>query len=181
MTNMLDIKLPSNALSAEKISRLKWASTAAIIGIPILGQTLGAMVLFSDKHAFASSKLTMLLFGIATMLVLLSGIYVLFNRVHLRFAGLNRGLDEWESNMKAKAQAFSYKVIFWGMFAAFIAASILGVLGLLNANDLTNVNFGQSLSLNMSGMSAMIVGLFYLIFFLPTLYMAWTLKPLSEH
>ncbi len=180
MKDMLDIKLSTNALSEEKLSRLKWATTVTIIGIPILGQSLGALVLFSDKYAFISSKLTMLIFGFAAMLILLSGIYVLLNRVHLRFFGLNQGLDEWESIMVAKAQAFSYRVIFWGMFAAFIAASILGIVGLLNSINWTDISIAQSLYLNMSAMSVMIVGLFYLIFFLPTLYMAWTIKPIGN-
>lgn len=180
MTNMLNIKMPANALNATKLSRLKWATTIAVIGIPVLGQVLGAMILFADDYAFMSSKLAVLMFGLAAMSVLLAGLYVLVNRMHLRLFGLNRGLDEWENAIQAKAHSFSYKVIFWGMFIAFIATSVLGFLGFLKANDLTDIAIGQSLHLNLSGLSAMVVGLFYLVFFLPTLYMAWTLKPLTD-
>lgn len=180
MTNRLNIEMPVNALSATKLSRLKWATMVAVIGIPVLGQVLGAMILFSGEYPFLTSALAISAFSIVTALALLSGLYVLSNRMHLRFMGLNRGLDEWEIVIRAKAQAFSYKVIFWGMFVAFLAISGLGLLGLLKANNLTDIAIGQSLHLNLSGLSAMVIGLFYLIFFLPTLYMAWTLKPLSQ-
>lgn len=180
MTDMLDIKMPANALSATKLTRLKWATTIAVIGVPVIGQTLGAMILFKGDNPVITSGVVIFAFCFAALLVLLSGLYVLSNRMHLRFLGLNHGLDEWERVIQAKAQAFSYKVILGGMFAAFIMTSVLGLFGLLNANGLTDVMIGQSLNLNLSGISAMIIGVFYLIFFLPTLYMAWTLKPLSE-
>jgi len=180
MADIFDVKMPLNALTASKLSRLKWAATTAVIGIPIIGQILGAMILFQTDVPLVTSGAAILVFCLATMLVLLAGLYVLINRVHLRFSGLNRGLDEWESGLKAKAQAFSYRVIFRGLFIAFIVALAMGVLGLLNQLNLTNLTFGRSLRLNLSGISALVIGLFYLIFFLPTLYMAWTLKPLSE-
>lgn len=181
MKDMRDIQMPTNALSATKLSRLKWATTVAIIGIPVMGQVLGALVLFEDKYAFLTSITVILVVVFTIMLVLMSGLYVSINRMHLRFAGLNQGLDEWESEVQVKAQAFSYKVIRRGIFVAFIGISLLGLLGVLNAYGVTNLSFGQALQLNLTGMSALIIGLFYLIFFLPTLYMAWTLKPLSEH
>ena len=172
--------MPPNALSATKLSRLKWTTTVAIIGIPVMGQVLGALVLFEDEYAFLTSTIVILVVVFTFMFVLLSGLYVALNRIHLRFAGLNQGLDEWESEVQVKSQAFSYKVIRRGTFVAFIAVSVLGLIGVLNATDVTNLSFGQSLQLNLTGMSVMIVGLFYLIFFLPTLYMAWTLKPLES-
>jgi len=180
MPSRIDVQLPESALNPTELSRLKWATTLAVVGIPAMGQILGAMILFQGDHPFITSKAAILAFCFAALLVLLSGLYVLLNRMHLRFSGLNRGLDEWERGIQAKAQAFSYKVVLWGMFAAFIVTSVLGLLGLLNANNVTDIAFGQSLQLNLSGLSAMVIGLFYLIFFLPTLYMAWTLKPLSE-
>lgn len=180
MADIFDVKMPLNALTASKLSRLKWATTTAVIGIPIMGQILGAMILFQTEVPFVTSGTAISAFCFATMFVLLAGIYVLINRVHLRFSGLNRGLDEWESDIKGRAQAFSYKVIFWGLFVAFIVASVLGLLGFLNKLNWTELTFGQSFQLNLSGISALVIGLFYLIFFLPTLYMAWTLKPLSE-
>ena len=141
---------------------------------------MGAMILFADDYSFISSKAAISTYCFAAIFVLLSGLYVLLNRMHLRFFGVNRGLDEWESGIQAKAYAFSYRAILWAMFTAFVAASVLGVLGLFNAVQWTNISFGQSLQLNTAGISAMIVGLFYLILFLPTLYMAWTLKPLTD-
>lgn len=178
MTNFFDKKMPIDALTTRKLRRLKWTTTLVVFGLPVIVQILGALILFEADNTILTSFPIIVIVFLAVFSVLLSGLYVVLNRVHLRVSSFKHGLDEWEKDVQIKAQAFSYRVIFRAVFTGFMIVSILGVLGVLKL--LPWADSGLSLSLNLSALSVFIVTVFYLIFLLPTLFTAWTLKPLDN-
>ena len=180
MRNFFDSPLPVNALTSTKLFRLKWATTIAVIGLPIVLQILGALIFFESDYPVLTSWPVIVIFCAAIITVLLLGLYVSLNRVHLRFASLSNGLDEWESGVQVKAQAFAYRVILRAVFAAFMIVSALGFLGVFKQLSWADMNLELSLQTVLLPISAAVIVVFYLIFFLPTLYMAWTLKPLDK-
>ena len=180
MLNFLEHSLPANALTSIKLYRLKWATTIAVIGLPIVVQILGALVFFESEYPVLTSWPIIVIFCTAMLAVLLSGLYVALNRVHLRFAGLRKGLDEWEAEVRVKAQAFAYRVISRVVFAVFMIVSALGSLYVFNLLSWTEISLKLPLQSVLPALSALVIVTFYLIFFLPTLYMAWTLKPLDK-
>ena len=108
------------------------------------------------------------------------GPYVLSNRISLYFSGLNKDLSEWGRERQLEAFSFAYRFIAKGCLLAFALMSIIGAVQFLNLMGWIDVNFGQSFSLNMSGIAALLFILTYVILLLPTLYTAWTLKPLPS-
>jgi hypothetical protein len=182
MPNFIDIKMSDKSLDHKKLSLLKWTTTVAIIGVPIMAQILGAMIMFSADMPILLSKSAIILFVLISLSVFLSGIYVCINRIHLRFLGFNKGLDEWEKAIQMKAKAFSYQVIFFCIFVLFLFVSILGLVAALGIISWDHTRFGISLSVNPLFASGFIVALFYIIMFLPTLHMVWNIKPITtEH
>jgi len=70
-------------------------------------------------------------------------------------------------------------VIVKGVLIAFIGISILGALMAANRIGWIDFSFGQSIVLNIEALAAMTIALTYLTLLLPTLYIAWTLSPIS--
>lgn len=174
-----DVTLSPNTLSDKSLKRLKWSTTIAVIGFPIMVQILGAMVLFSDQYASLMSPLLLGLYAGVMLMVLASGVYAITNRVFLRFSGANSGLQEWEEKTQTDAYSFAYRIIMKGFLIAFFLVSLLGGVQVLNLTGFMNFNLSESIVLNVSGMAALTIMLTYIIVLLPTLYIAWTLKPLS--
>jgi len=168
-----------NTLSRNNLSKVKWCTTIAIIGFPIMMQILGAMMLFSSKHPDLLSTPALLAFASAAVFVIGAGIYAVTNRIFLRFSGGSQGLQEWESKTQNDAFAFSYRIIVKAVLLAFLGISVLGVLQLLNLLGFINFTFGQSFALGTEGLAGFTVVITYLVLLLPTLYVAWTIKPLS--
>jgi hypothetical protein len=179
MPNLTEIKIQNNTLSPKQLSYLKWMTTLAIIGIPVLAQILGAMMLFSKVKPFLMSTAALSLFGVACLIVLLAGLYVCSNRLHLRFLGFNRGLDEWERLIQTQAKAFAYQTVFFVILVLFALVSLIGVVGVLGFTDFINIDLGKTLSFDIFEISILVVAVFYIIMFLPTLHMVWNIKPLS--
>ncbi|NNC36480.1 MAG: hypothetical protein EX271_06480 [Acidimicrobiales bacterium] len=175
-----NIELRADTLSKANLGKLKWCTTIAIIGLPVLVQILGAMMLYASQYPVLMSAPALGLFGAAALIVVLCGLYAVTNRVFLRFSGANRGLGEWESKTQSDAFAFSYRVIAKGILVAFIGISIMGAIQAANLMGWIGFNFGRSIYLNIEAIAAMTVALTYLILLLPTLYIAWTLTPIHE-
>jgi len=174
-----NVQLKADSLSAEKLKKLKWCTTIAIIGFPILVQILGTMMLKSQHNPIWMSASALMVFGAALIVVLVAGLYAISNRVFLRFSGANDGLQEWESKTQTDAFAFSYRVITKGVLLGFFAISLLGALQLFGQLGWINFSWGQNIVLNIQAIAAIAVMLTYLVILLPTLFIAWTLKPLS--
>lgn len=181
MTNITpNIALKANSLSSEKLFRLKWTTIIAIIGLPAVAQALGAMMLFSGAiPSLLSMPAILMLLAVATI-VLLAGLYALSTRVFLRFSGAHHGLNEWEAKVRNDAQAFSYRIIAKGAILAFIVASIVGVVQMLTATNWIDTGLPSEIGLNLPGMAVFMIVLTYVMILLPTLYIAWTVTPLSD-
>jgi hypothetical protein len=179
MLNLTEIKLNHQSLNAKQLTNLKWTTTIAIVGIPVLIQLFGAMMMFSQIMPQLLSTVALSLFALLCLVVMMAGIYVCSNRLHLRFLGFNRGLDEWEIALQLKAKAFAYQVVFMALFALFVIVSLAGFIGTLGVINLTELSIEKTLTLNTLTTSVSVVMIFYIIMFLPTLYMVWNIKPLS--
>lgn len=179
MLNLTDVKMTRNSLSSKQLSNLKWAATLTIIGIPVLAQILGAMMMFSQSMPQFMSGEALFFFGLACLIVSMAGVYVCSNRLHLRLLGFNRGLDEWERAMQMKAKAFAYQVVFTVLLALFVITSLAGVVGTLGLANLTDLNIRKTLTISTFSVSIFVVMTFYIVMFLPTLHMVWNIKPLS--
>ena len=175
-----DLPLNSKSLSYEGLQKLKWSTVIAIVGLPIVAQILGAMMLFSPDVPVLSSLPAILVFLVLSGIVMVAGVYALTTRLFLRFSGANSGLHEWEAKVQSDAYTFSYRVIVRGALIAFLGVSILGALQLLNLLGWIEFEFGQSIVLNMPAIATLTVVLTYLVLLLPTLFIAWTVKPLSD-
>jgi len=175
----MGIQLRAETLSAANMNRLKWSTTLAIIGLPVLTQTLGAMILFSDQYPILVSHQALTLYGAMCSLVIAAGLYAFANRVFLRFSWASQGLEEWESKTQHDAFSFSYRIIVKGALLAFAGISFLGAIQFGNLMGWVDWNLGRSIQLNVESIAALTVTLTYLILLLPTLYIAWTLTPLS--
>ncbi|MGJ8558973.1 MAG: hypothetical protein ACSHX3_01930 [Litorimonas sp.] len=175
----LNVDFRPNTLSDTSLQKLKWCATIAVIGFPIMVQLLGAMILFSDQYVSLMSPLVLCLYAGVMLMVILCGLYAITNRVFLRFSGANSGLEEWEAKTQSDAYSFAYRIIIKGVLIAFFIVSILGALQVLNLTGLMNFNLNESIVLNVPGMAALTIMLTYIILLLPTLYIAWTLKPLN--
>lgn len=175
-----DVTLKPNTLSRESLKRLKWCATIAVIGFPIMVQILGAMMLYSGQYPPLISPLALYAYAGVMIVVIVCGIYAITNRVFLRFSGANSGLQEWESKTQNDAYSFAYRIIMKAMLVAFVIVSVLGALQFLNLTGRVNFNIAESIVLNVPGMAALTIILTYVILLLPTLYIAWTLKPLSS-
>lgn len=173
-----DVTLSPNTLTDKNLKRLKWSVTIAVIGFPIMVQIFGAMMLFSGQYASLLSIPVLCFYGGLMLLVLASGVYAITNRVFLRFTGANAGLQEWEEKTQIDAHSFAYRIIMRGCLIAFLGVSILGGLQALNVTGLMNFNLNEAIVLNVPGLAALTIMLTYIIVLLPTLYIAWTLKPL---
>jgi|GEM_PF-6647846 len=180
MPNNSKLPLADDALSESRLTRLKWSTTIAIIGLPVLIQILGALMLLAGKNPGILSAPVMLAYGAAALIVISCGLYTVTNRVFLRYSAVNNGLKEWEAKTQKDAFAFSYRVICIGALLAFAAFSVLGALQLFHLIGWMDLAVGRTLALNIEGLAALSIILAYFILFLPTLYMAWTLKPLGD-
>ena len=109
-------------------------------------------------------------------LVVAAGVYVISNRVFLRFSCSGQSLEEWEAKTQKEAFAFSYRAIKAGALVLFAAMSVLGALQFLNLVGV--INFGFNGVVNLQAMAALTLMITYIILTLPTLYIAWTLRPL---
>lgn len=174
-----NIALRDDTLSRESLRKIKWGTTIAIIGLPILVQILGAMILFSSQYPVLLSMPALLAFAGASCFVIGAGIYAVTNRIFLRFSGGSSGLQEWESKTQNDAFAFSYRTIVKGVLIAFVGISALGVLQLLDLLGWIDFKSSQSIVLGTESIAAFTVVITYLIVLLPTLYVVWTIKPLS--
>lgn len=174
----ISINLKDDSLSKANLRKIRWCTTIAIIGFPVLVQILGAMIMFSSQYPFLTSIPMLLAFAGAAILVIGAGIYAITNRVFLRFSGANKGLEEWETTTQTDAFAFAYRIIVKGVLIAFVGISILGILQLLNLQGWIDFNAAQSIVLNTQGLAAFTVVITYLVLLLPTLYIAWNIQPL---
>lgn len=174
-----NIELREHELSADRLARLKWCTTIAIIGLPVMVQILGAMLFFSKQYPALISAPALIICAAGFIIVLAAGLYAISNRIFLRFSGANRGLKEWEERLQSDAFAFSYKIIAKAIFIAFICVSALGIWQLMQALGWISIEWGPSIVLRSEGLAALTITLTYLILLLPTLYMAWTLSPLE--
>ncbi|MEM7327735.1 MAG: hypothetical protein AAF437_03280 [Pseudomonadota bacterium] len=175
-----NIALKTHSLSRERLFRLKWTTIIAILGLPAVAQTLGAMMLFSESFPSLLSMPAILILASFASIVIGAGLYALSTRVFLRFAGAHQGLNEWEAKVSNDAQAFSYRVIAKGAMLSFIGASIMGVFQLLAATSMIDVGLPYDIGLNLPGMAVFTVVLTYVIILLPALYIAWTVPPLND-
>lgn len=175
-----NIALKANSLSPEKLFRLKWTIIIAIIGLPAVAQALGAMMLFSETvPSLLSMPAILMLLAVATI-VLVAGLYALSTRVFLRFSGAHHGLNEWEAKVRNDAQAFSYRIIAKGAILAFIAASFVGIIQMLTATNWIDIGLPSDIGLNLPGMAVFTIVLTYVMILLPTVYIAWTVTPLTD-
>ncbi|MEP4051454.1 MAG: hypothetical protein ABJN22_04335 [Litorimonas sp.] len=175
----ISIDLKDDSLSKANLRKIRWCTTIAIIGFPVLVQILGAMIMFSSQYSFLTSIPMLLAFAGAAILVIGAGIYAITNRVFLRFSGANKGLEEWETTTQTDAFAFAYRIIVKGVLIAFVGISILGVMQMLNLIGWVNFNSGQTITLNAQAVAAFTVVVTYLVLLLPTLYIAWNIQPLT--
>jgi hypothetical protein len=174
-----NIELREHELSAAHLARLKWCTTLAIIGLPVMIQILGAVMLFSSQYPALKSAPAVILCGVGFAAVIAAGLYAISNRVFLRFSGANKGLKEWEERVQSDAFAFSYRMIARGVLIAFIGVSALGIWQLMQSLGWVSAARGPSIVLRSEGLAALTVTLTYLVLLLPTLYIAWTLSPLE--
>jgi len=174
------LALKPDTLSKKNLHKLKWCTTIAILGIPVLVQILGAIILFSSQYSVLTSLPVLALFAGACLFVIGCGIYALTNRVFLHFSFSGKELQEWESKTQKDAFAFSYRMIVKGVLLLFIGVSILGAIQSLFVMGWIDSNFGRSIVLNIEAIAAISVALTYLTLLLPTLYIAWTLPPLND-
>lgn len=175
-----DVTLHPSTLLDKNLKRLRWCATIAVVGFPIMVQILGAMILYLEQYALLTSPLMLGLYAGVMLMVVASGVYAVTNRVFLRFSGANSGLQEWEAKTQDDAYSFACRIILKGALIAFLIVSIFGALQMLGMTGWMNFNLSESLVLNFPGMAALTIILTYVIVLLPTLYIAWTLKPLSE-
>ncbi len=172
-------QLQTDSMGPRNLTRLKWSSTIAVVGIPVLVQILGAAILFSPQYEFLSSGLFVFAFCVAALMVVTAGIFTITNRVFLRFLRTRRHLQEWEIKTQDDAFSFSYRTILKGIFAGFACVSLLGAMQAIGLADFYQFEFGQNISLNLPAIAAVVIMITYLILFLPTLYIAWTINPLE--
>lgn len=177
--NKININLQDDTLSERNLKKVKWSTTIAIIGLPIVVQILGAMIFFSEQFPVLLSMPALIAFAIASIIVLGAGIYAITNRIFLRFSGANKGLEEWETTTQTDAFAFAYRMIAKGALLAFVGISVMGSLQFSNLMGWIDFDLMQSIAVGTEGLAAVTIVLTYLILLLPTLYIAWTLKPLS--
>lgn len=179
MLNLTDVKITKKSLNTKQLTHLKWATTIAIVGIPVLVQILGAMMLFSKSMPQLMSSIALSLFALPCLTVIMAGMYVCSNRLHLRYLGFNKSLDEWERSVQLKAKAFAYQVVFLVFVVLFVIVSLAGFIGTLGVLNLTELSIDKTLKLNTLITSVSVVMIFYIIMFLPTLHMVWNIQPLS--
>ena len=174
------IGLGPDTLSPRNLTRLKWSATLAIMGLPILVQILGAIMLYSSDYPVLTSIPVLAAYIGAAFLIILAGLFTLSNRVFLRFSSGRQQLEEWEEKTQKDAFAFSYWVIVKGALLGFAVISALGLLLALDRIGVINFEFGRAFVLNIEAIAAITITLTYLILFLPTLFIAWTLPPMTE-
>lgn len=175
-----NIALKTNSLSKERLFRLKWTTIVAILGLPAIAQALGAMMLFSQDMPSLMSLPALMALSIVASIVIGAGLYALSTRVFLRFAGAHHGLNEWEAKVRNDAQSFSYRVIARGALLSFLCASLVGGLQMLAALNVIDFGLPADIGLNLPGLAVLTIMLTYVVILLPTLYIAWTVKPLNE-
>lgn len=175
----LNVPLKPNSLSRERLRRLKWSTIIAIVGLPVMAQILGAMMLFSQSSPPLASPPALLIFWLASSIVIAAGLYALTTRVSLRFSGAHRGLYEWEAKVQSDAHAFSYRVIARGILLAFLCVSALGAFQLFSLLGWIDFDLAHSIGLSMPGIAALTTILTYMVVLLPTLFIAWTVNPVS--
>lgn len=163
-------KIDLSSLSERSITFMRAVVTCAILSV-IFANILG---LWSDQQRLegrADTGLLLANLGALCFMIIACAVAFLFIAINplIRMFGLsNESLDEWEAELKQKAEAFSYRIII---------GILVGVMLLTIASDFIDINMP---ALSAYDLAQEILFLVFLAALLPFAYVAWTLKPLDD-
>lgn len=155
-------KVSEKDLTAKSLNRLRLFSTAILFAVPAF--TVGA---YSD----ASENISRILYPLLTIIVVGLLVLVGTNTITMTLSRTDKNLDEWEINLKRKAESFSYRfMMFIGLF--FLICSVF----------LPDQHWQEFVQPNINMDSIYYFGLNLMVPFviLPIAYTAWTQKPLEQ-
>ena len=150
-------KINENSLRRNAILRLRFVSTLLFVLIPI----------------FTTLKFTELLTGLGrefdwgiSILFVVCLVFLSLNRLANMLMFTDKRLDEWEVRLKKRAEAFGFRcALFSMMFLAFIFSFRYEAI---NTRQFT---YNEMVFLPAT--------IFFFLALLPSLYVAWTQKPLE--
>jgi uncharacterized membrane protein len=150
------------SLTPEAMKRLRFYSAMAVIGFPIFS-VVGMWDWLDDFNKPIQF--------IVSLLLLMSFLPLVSNRIYNRLSRHQGRLDEREKDTMRRAQAFSYKFIVILLLILILVG--LASLGLMDLDFRT-----PYFSVSIIAITAM--NLVFIMLFLPITYIAWTEKPLDD-
>ena len=156
-----NFKITEKDFSKNAIRRLRLFSTVLLLATPIF-----TLAVYLDLP----EKITNVIFPVMTVIVFFLLVIIGTNRIAMTLSRTDKNLDEWEIDIKRRAESFAYR------FMMLVGIALLAYIA-FNESSL-----GGGLSgavLGMSDIYYICINMMVPSMLLPIVYTAWMQKPLK--